>query len=76
MEIGDIFLYIYVYMVRETQFSSAVLSYIMWEELSVSHFYNIVTIGNGTKNDFQGKRVLPFSCSCRYSYSERKPTLY
>ena len=35
--------------------------YVMWEELSVSLFYNIVTIGNGTKNDFQGKRVLPVS---------------
>ena len=23
----------------------------MWEELSVSLFYNIATIGNGTKND-------------------------
>ena len=25
----------------------------------------------GIKNDFQGKRVLPVSCSCRYFYSER-----
>ena len=38
MEIGDIFIYIYIYMVRETHFSSAVLGYVMWEELSVSHF--------------------------------------
>ena len=34
MEIGDIFLYIYIYMVRETHFSSAVPGYVMWEELS------------------------------------------
>ena len=40
MEIGDIFIYIYIYiyMVRETHFSSAVPGYVMWEELSVSHF--------------------------------------
>ena len=38
MEIGDIFLYIYIYMVRETHFSSAVPGYVMWEELSVRHF--------------------------------------
>ena len=31
-------IYIYIYMVRETQFSSAVPGYVMWEELSVRHF--------------------------------------
>ena len=33
-----IFSYIYIYMVRDTHFSSAVPGYVMWEELSVSHF--------------------------------------
>ena len=58
MEIGDIFLYIW-YVIP--YFSSVVLGLCHVEELSVSHFENIVTIGNGTKNDFQGKRVLPVS---------------
>ena len=35
---SEIYLYIYIYMVRETHFSSAVRGYVMWEELSVSHF--------------------------------------
>ena len=26
--------------------------YVMWEELSVSHFYNVVTTGNGTLKMF------------------------
>ena len=33
-----IYIYIYIYMVRETHFSSTVPGYVMWEELSVSHF--------------------------------------
>ena len=36
MEIGDIF--IDIYMVLETHISSAVPGYVMWEELSVRHF--------------------------------------
>ena len=31
-------IYIYIYMVRETHYSSAVPGYVMWEELSVRHF--------------------------------------
>ena len=37
---------------------------VMWDELSVSYFYNTVTIGNGetgTKNDFQEKRCFQFA---------------
>ena len=40
MEIGDI------YMVRARHISSAGRCYLKWEELSVNHFLNIVTIGN------------------------------
>ena len=35
--------------------------YVMMEELSVSYYENIVTIGNGTNIDFQRKVVLPVS---------------
>ena len=35
--------------------------YVMMEELSVSYYEYIVTIGNGTNNDFQRKVVLPVS---------------
>ena len=44
MEIGDICIYIYI--IRETSLLWPG-HYIMWAELSVNYFYDIVTIGNG-----------------------------
>ena len=41
MEIGDI----YIWYVQDTLVARA-RCYVMWEELSVSHFKNVVTIGN------------------------------
>ena len=37
MEIGDIFIFIYIYMAWARHFSSAGLV-VMWEELSINHF--------------------------------------
>ena len=41
--------YIYIYIYRYVRHTFVARSWgdVMWEELSVSHFYNIVTIGNG-----------------------------
>ena len=44
MEIGDIF--IYVYMICETIINSVGMVLTTWMELSVSHFKNVVTTGN------------------------------
>ena len=43
MEIGDI--YKYIWYVQDTLVVRA-RWYVMWEELSVSHFENVVTTGN------------------------------
>ena len=44
MEIGDIYIYIYMVRVRHISSAGPVLRNV--EELSVSQFYNIVTTGN------------------------------
>ena len=46
MEIGDIFIYIYGTYVRHILVARS-WGYVMGEELSVNHFQNTVTIGNG-----------------------------
>ena len=44
-----IYIYIYIYIYRYVRHTFVARSRgdVMWEELSVSHFKNIVTIGNG-----------------------------
>ena len=44
MEIGD--MYIYIGTCKTLYIVAWAHWYIMWEELSVSHFYNVVTAGN------------------------------
>ena len=44
MEIGDIF--IYIYMVRETHFSSTIPGLHNVGGVSVNHFQNVITTGN------------------------------
>ena len=46
MQIGDI----YLYSMRDLTLVLWARHYIIWAELSVSHFYNAVTTGNGHKN--------------------------
>ena len=48
-----------IYVVHRTSFSARASNYIKRAELSVA-ISKVVTIGD-TKNDFQGKRVLPVS---------------
>ena len=44
-----IYIYIYIYIYRYVRHTFVARSWgdVMWEELSGSHFLNIVTIGNG-----------------------------
>ena len=44
MEIGDIYIYIYIWYVQDTLVARA-RCYVMWEELSANHFLNVVTTG-------------------------------
>ena len=46
MEIVDIYIYIYIFIYVQDTLVVQVRRNIMWEELSVNHFSNIVTTGN------------------------------
>ena len=45
MEIGDIYIYIYIWYVQDTLVARA-RCYVMWEELSINQFLKVVTVGN------------------------------